>query len=146
MNSISELQELLNVPRNIIITTHQRPDGDAIGSSLALYHYLQRKGHRPTVISPTDYPEFLHWLPGNPSVVISTKEPKKSKQLVEEASVIFCADFNKLNRLDELGELIKASSAKKILIDHHLEPDPFSDFQFWNVNALQRPNSFMISF
>ena len=136
MDAIGELKEILSVPQKIIITTHQRPDGDALGSSLALYHYLKQKGHAPKVISPTDYPEFLQWLPGNSEVIIFEREPvQKIKQLVQEATIVFCVDFNKLYRLDELGAIIAASSSKKILVDHHLEPDNFSDFQFWNPTA-----------
>ena len=135
MDAITGLKELLSTPADIVITTHQRPDGDAMGSSLALYHYLKKKGHRPTVISPTDYPDFLQWMPGNESVIIFDKEPKKSQQLVESARLIFCADFNKLNRLHELGKIIEQSAAVKILIDHHLEPDHFSAVQFWNPSA-----------
>lgn len=135
MNQPDELNLLLSVPRKIIITTHQRPDGDAMGSSLALYHYLLLKGHSPTVISPTEYPDFLSWLPGNKEVVIYEKEPLRSKQLVESAEVIFCLDFNKLYRLEELGKLIEVSAAAKVLIDHHLEPDEFASYMFWDTAA-----------
>ncbi len=135
MNAVAELKELLSSPRKIIITTHQRPDGDAIGSSLALYHYLRLKGHQPVVISPTDYPDFLHWLPGNPTVIVYDKESARSKQLVSESEVIFCADFNRLDRLQELGSVIESASAVKVLVDHHLEPGDFSDFQFWDPSA-----------
>ncbi|MBK9732737.1 MAG: bifunctional oligoribonuclease/PAP phosphatase NrnA [Chitinophagaceae bacterium] len=149
MNDPAELKELLSVPRKIIITTHQRPDGDAMGSSLALYHYLSQKGHQPTVISPTDYPDFLNWLPGNKTVVVYDKEPLKCKQLVENAEVIFCLDFNKLYRLEELGKIIGASTAVKVLIDHHLDPDPFADFQFWKTTACSTAElvyDFIVSF
>lgn len=135
MNDLEELKELLSVPRKIIITTHQRPDGDAMGSSLALYQYLQLKGHAATVISPTDYPDFLSWMPGNNTVVNYEKEPLRSKALVAEAELIFCLDFNKLYRLEELGKLIAQSTATKVLIDHHLEPDDFADFQMSRVTA-----------
>lgn len=130
-----ELKELLSVPRKIIITTHQRPDGDAMGSSLALYHYFLRKGHQPTVIAPTGYPDFLEWLPGNKEVVIYEKEPLKCKELVAHAELIFCLDFNKLYRINDLGKLIEASPAAKVLIDHHLDPDPFANFNFSNISA-----------
>lgn len=135
MNEFEELKQLLSVPRKIIITTHQRPDGDAMGSSLALYHYLLLKGHQATVISPTEYPDFLSWLPGNNTVVVYEKEPLRSTQLVQEAEVIFCLDFNKLYRLEELGILIGQSTAYKVLIDHHLEPDQFANYQLSRISA-----------
>ncbi|MBA2406588.1 MAG: bifunctional oligoribonuclease/PAP phosphatase NrnA [Chitinophagales bacterium] len=135
MSDIKELKELLSVPHKIVITTHQRPDGDAMGSSLALYHYLKQNNHDTTVILPTEYPAFLGWMPGNASVVIYEKEPKKCALLVEESEIIFCADFNKLDRLDELGKIIEASPSVKVLIDHHLEPNDFATFSFWSTLA-----------
>ncbi len=115
-----------------------------MGSALALYHYLLLKGHSPHVIS-TEYPDFLTWLPGNKEVVIYEKEPIRSKQLVESAEVIFCLDFNKLYRLEELGKLIEVSTATKVLIDHHLEPDPFASYIFGILRPVQRQNCCMTS-
>jgi phosphoesterase RecJ-like protein len=135
MAPAQKVKDLLFSPQKIIITTHQRADGDAIGSSLGLLHYLKKKNHHVNFISPTDYPEFLKWMPGNDNTIIYEKETAKSKQFVEEATVIFCLDFNKLYRLEELGTLIEKSTATKILIDHHLDPDDFTEYKFCNEKA-----------
>jgi phosphoesterase RecJ-like protein len=100
-----------------------------------LYNYLIQKGHHVKVVSPTDYPFFLHWLPNNPEVVIYTEKPEESKELVKNADFIFCLDFNSLSRINELGELVRQSPAKKVMIDHHLEPDDFDDYRHWSINA-----------
>lgn len=135
MISILELKTLLSSPQKIVITTHHKPDGDAMGSSLGLYAFLIQKGHHVTVITPTDYPEFLHWLPNNSNVIIYTEAEEKSINLINEASLIFCCDFNTLSRINELGEHIRKASALKVMIDHHLEPEDFDDYRYWNINA-----------
>jgi len=135
MNTAEEVKKLLSVPQKIVITTHQRPDGDAIGSSLGLFHFLKKKNQEVYFISPTTYPDFLKWVPGTEHVIIFENEKAKCQELVESATLIFCLDFNKLYRLEELGRFIENSSAPKILIDHHLEPDGFASHEFWNVKA-----------
>ncbi|MEJ7557544.1 MAG: bifunctional oligoribonuclease/PAP phosphatase NrnA [Pedobacter sp.] len=135
MLSITEIKELLATPQKIVITTHHKPDGDAMGSSLGLYAYLIQLGHHVDVITPTDYPGFLHWLPNNSEVIIYTDETEKAAKLVEEAALIFCLDFNTLSRINELGELVRASDAYKLMIDHHLEPEDFDDYRHWSINA-----------
>ncbi|WP_353134572.1 DHH family phosphoesterase [Pseudopedobacter sp.] len=135
MIDLETLKSLLTEQRNIVITTHHRPDGDAMGSSLGLYNYFVQKGHHVKVITPSDYPYFLHWLPNNPEVIIYTEKETESKKLIAEADLIFCLDFNTLSRINELGEEVRRSSAKKIMIDHHLEPEGFDDFRHWSINA-----------
>lgn len=135
MLNLAELKEILTQPQNIVITTHHKPDGDALGSSLGLYHYLKQKQHRVTVITPTDYPDFLAWMPGNSEVIIYTEKKEKSTELVQQADLIFCLDFNSLLRINDLGEAVKLSSAKKIMIDHHLDPENFDDYRYWNTKA-----------
>ncbi len=135
MQHLNELKELLSSPKKIVITTHHKPDGDAMGSSLGLYHFLLRLGHHVHVVTPTDYPYFLHWLPGNSEVVDFQLAEQKSKDLVEQADIIFCCDFNALSRINQLGELVRASTSKKVMIDHHLEPEGFEDFTYWDVKA-----------
>ena len=135
MLDLAALKHLLSQPRKIVITTHHKPDGDAMGSSLGLYNYLIQQGHHTHVITPTDYPDFLAWMPGNENVIIFTEYPDESAVLVAEAEIIFCLDFNTLSRINELGELVRASSAIKIMIDHHLEPEDFDDYRHWDINA-----------
>jgi phosphoesterase RecJ-like protein len=135
MLDLASLKELLAQPRKIVITTHHKPDGDAMGSSLGLYNYLIQHGHHARVITPTDYPDFLAWMPGNGDVLIYTDNIAASAELVAEAELIFCLDFNTLSRINELGELVRASKAVKVMIDHHLEPGDFDDFRHWDINA-----------
>jgi len=135
MLDTAALSQLLNQPRKIIITTHHKPDGDAMGSSLGLYNYLIQQGHHVQVIAPTDYPEFLAWMPGNEEVMIYTEQTEKAAELIALAEIVFCLDFNNLTRINEMGELVRQSSAVKVMIDHHLEPEDFDDYRYWNINA-----------
>ncbi len=127
--------EVLSTPKNIVITTHFKPDGDALGSSLGLRFALEKMGHQVSVIVPSDYPPFLHWLPGNKQVIVGPEHPRNSSKLIRDADVVFCLDFNQLSRINDLGEKIEESQAIKVLIDHHLEPSDFADFDFVNTAA-----------
>lgn len=136
MTHINEFKEFLNNPRRIVIVTHHKPDADALGSSLGLWAYLKKKGHSASVITPSDYPFFLHWMPGNEEVLIHDEKTRdKINSLINESEMIFCLDFSALNRINSLGELIRQSKAKKVLIDHHLEPEHFADFEQWDVKS-----------
>jgi phosphoesterase RecJ-like protein len=135
MLDITALNNLLATPQKIVITTHHKPDGDAMGSSLGLYNYLIQQGHHTTVITPTDYPDFLSWMPGNEEVMIYTDKKEEAAVLIADADVVFCLDFNNLSRINEMGELVRAAKAYKIMIDHHLEPEDFDDYRHWNINA-----------
>ncbi|NOW98543.1 bifunctional oligoribonuclease/PAP phosphatase NrnA [Mucilaginibacter sp. SG564] len=135
MLDLASLKKLLAQPQKIVITTHHKPDGDAMGSSLGLYNYLIQQGHHAKVITPTDYPDFLSWMPGNEEVIIYTEQLEQSATLIADADIIFCLDFNALSRINQMGELVGASSAYKIMIDHHLEPEDFDDYRHWNINA-----------
>ncbi len=135
MHNIKELQALLSEAKKIVITTHHKPDGDAMGSSLGLYHFLLALGHHVHVITPSDYPYFLHWLPGNSEVIDFQIQEARAKDLVAEADIIFCCDFNALSRIGSLGDLVRSSAAKKVMIDHHLDPEGFEDFTYWDVSA-----------
>jgi phosphoesterase RecJ-like protein len=130
----TELLTILSSPKRIVITTHKNPDGDAMGSSLALYQYLTLKGHNALVITPNEYPDFLDWLPGNSTVKNAKDIPQFAKDRIAEAEIIFCLDFNTLNRIDQLAEPVEQSTAYKVLIDHHQQPQPF-DFMFHRVEA-----------
>ena len=119
----------------IVITTHHKPDADALGSSLALYHYLNKLGKAVTVVTPTDYPVNLHWMPGNDSVINFEESPDIAESLVNEADIVFCLDFNDLSRINDLGKIVATSQAKKIMIDHHRDPSGFDDYRFWTINT-----------
>ena len=122
-NRIEKLKEIISRPQKIVITTHRGPDGDAIGSSLALYNFLLKLGHTVNVITPNDYASFLHWLPGNNEVIEFEGSEKISEKLVNDAQTIFMLDFNYLYRADGLADYIKESNANKVLIDHHRDPE-----------------------
>ncbi len=136
MQNILAFEEIISVPRKVLIIPHFKPDADALGSSLGLAGYLKKKKHDVTVITPSDYPEFLSWMPGNSEVVIFSKDKiSQFEKQTEESDLIFCLDFSSLKRINELGELVAKSPAKKVLIDHHLEPEEFADFVQWDDTA-----------
>lgn len=136
MHNISALKELLQHPKQILITTHHKPDADALGSSLGLAGYLKKKGHQVTVITPSDYPAFLNWMEGNDDVIIySAENDELVQKIVRQVDVIFCLDFSALCRINEMGEYIRQAPATKVLIDHHLEPEDFADIVFSDTTA-----------
>ena len=121
-DKIEKLKEVLSKPKKIVITTHRGPDGDAMGSSLGLYHFLSKINHDVNVITPNDYASFLHWLPGNDKVIEYESSKEESESLVNNADVIFMLDFNHIYRIDGLAKNVEGSNAYKILIDHHQDP------------------------
>ena len=135
MLDTTSLKKLLASPQKIVITTHHKPDGDAMGSSLGLYNYLIQKGHHAKVITPTDYPQSFNWMPGNEEVIIYTEHTELANRLINDADVICCVDFNALGRINEMGEVVRQTDAVKLMIDHHLEPEDFDDYRVWNINA-----------
>ncbi len=133
MFSQDQLQEInqliVNQSEKIVILTHHNPDGDAIGSSLALYLYLKSKNIDSTVIVPNEFPKFLKWMPEVKKIVIAELRKKHTEILIKNATVIFCLDFNATNRIETLKEYLIQSKATKILIDHHQQPENF-DFVY----------------
>ena len=121
--NIQKSRKIIDKYDKIIIVTHSSPDGDALGSSLALYHFLLEYGKQANVIVPNEFPDFLQWMPGAHDVVIAEKNPSMAEELFEAAELIFLLDFNVMKRIDQLEALASKSTAAKILIDHHLEPD-----------------------
>src|ERR1700744_4368291 len=119
MLSIEQLYPLLSQPRKVVITMHQKPDGDAMGSTLGLYHFLKQLGHTATVISPTNWPAFLNWMPEIKSVIDYEAQTQKAEAVINEAEWIFCLDFNTLSRTKKMEPVLDASKAVRILIDHH---------------------------
>lgn len=135
MENSKELKNLLAVPKDIVIATHRNPDGDAIGSSLGLSLYLQALGHNTKVMAPSEYPDFLAWMPQVDAILVYDTEPEEVKRVIEQADLFFCLDFNSLDRIDKAGELIEASRSPKVMIDHHLFPEPFADFPISDPSA-----------
>lgn len=134
---LKEISGLLSYPRKIAITTHHKPDADALGSSLALARYLRKKGHDAIVITPSDYPGFLNWMPGESGVMAYDQDKpwEHLKAVFLDADIVFCLDFNSLSRINDLGEWVKESPGVKIMIDHHLQPDDFAAYKIWDTRA-----------
>jgi len=130
-----ELSNTFRVSQKTVILTHWSPDGDAMGSSLGLYHFLQQQKHSVTVITPNAYPSFLFWLPGNKKSLNFSTQPTQAKQAIAEAEVLFLLDFSSLKRIGDLGALVEQSSALKIMIDHHPQPDAIADYLLHDIKA-----------
>ncbi|MBE8719716.1 DHH family phosphoesterase [Sphingobacterium pedocola] len=127
--------KLLTEPKKIVITTHHKPDGDALGSSLGLYHWLKKNNHDVSVVVSSDFPTFLDWLPGRDVIVSYPESPEKCRRLLNEAAIIFCLDYSALSRTSVLEEYIRAASGQKWMIDHHLDPEDFAQLTYWDSNA-----------
>lgn len=129
-HELSEIKKILNPQNKIVIITHYNPDGDAIGSSLGLKHYLNTKGVDAEVVVPNDFPKFLKWMPDAKKITIADYKQKKASDLIKNADIIFILDFNTPSRSGNfISSLIEKSKGKKILIDHHQQPDTF-DFVY----------------
>tara|TARA_B110000027_G_scaffold8325_1_gene7492 strand:- start:36316 stop:37332 length:1017 start_codon:yes stop_codon:yes gene_type:complete len=131
---ILDLKKILSAPKKVVIVPHKNPDGDAMGSTLGLYHYLKKLGHSTTVIAPNDYPEFLKWIPGTDDVLIYETETSSSETLITQADLIFTLDFNALHRCGAMGAPIENAEAIKVMIDHHQQPDDYATFVYSDVS------------
>lgn len=123
MKPIQDIFPLLSQPRSVVITTHQKPDADAMGSSLALGHFLSQFGHIVTIISPTNWAGWVNWMPGTKEVLDYEKDKQKAEAILDNAEWLFCLDFNIFHRTKTMTEKLKELTCTKILIDHHQEPD-----------------------
>jgi len=132
---VLELRQFLASPRTITIVSHKSPDGDAIGSSLGLYHYLSGQGHRVHVVMPNDYPDFLKWMEGTDRVILHERHVAKTEALVHGCDLLCCLDFNTPSRAFGLEKSIRASKALKLMVDHHPQPEPFVDFMLSDVSS-----------
>ncbi len=143
MQHINEIYPLLQEPRKVVITTHQKPDGDAMGSSLGLYHFLVQLGHQVTVISPTNWADFLDWMPDSKKVLDYERQTAEANRAIEAADWIFCLDFNTLSRTKRMEEKLGNAAAHRILIDHHQEPQ-VDKFSYGASNVLKSSTSEMV--
>lgn len=137
MLDIKALRALLDTPQRVVITTHHKPDADALGSSLAWAGYLKKLGHEVTVVAPSDYPKFLNWMSGEAEVLdyLSYQQRAKAQKALSEAEVIYCLDFNAYGRVHEMERGLRKAKAKKVMIDHHLNPEAFADLTFSEPGA-----------
>lgn len=124
---VSRSYKLIKAAERIVILTHLSPDGDAIGSSLGLYHFLKEIGKESVVVVPNRFPGFLNWMSGSSNIVVLEEKNKEVQSLITESDLLICVDFNDLKRIDGAKPFVEQSHAKKILIDHHLSPEAFAD-------------------
>ena len=122
-DQISSVKALLSEQRRIVLTTHTNPDGDAIGSSMAMSRYLRKKGHEVTAIVPNQFPGFLSWIPGSGKMLIYEDNAKACQKALQKADLVFSLDYNALSRVGALTDILKRTEAPRILIDHHIEPE-----------------------
>ena len=123
MKPIEEIYPLLDQPRKVVIVMHQKPDADAMGSSLGLFHFLKRLGHEPVVISPTNWADWLKWMPGCGGVIDYEYSTEKAIAVLDQAQWVFCLDFNTLARTRHMAARLRKLPVTKILIDHHQQPE-----------------------
>ncbi len=137
MQELESLKDRISSPHKIVITTHHKPDADALGSSLGLANYLKKKGHEVTVITPSDYPTFLHWMKGNEAVINfeDLSQQKSAIQKIMSADTIFCLDFSCPRRMQGVAEWVAQSDAYIVNIDHHQDPKDFADFAYMSTEA-----------
>jgi len=135
MENLATLKRILSIPQDVAIISHRNPDGDAIGSSLGLSLFLQRNGHNVKVVVPSEHPDFLAWMPQADDIHIYDNEPEAATWAIEKATLIFCLDFNSLERVDKVGELVAASRAPVVMIDHHLFPESFAEYVLSDTTA-----------
>lgn len=128
------MKELVYNANHIVIFTHMAPDGDAMGSALALYHWIKSTVQQdkaepvtPQIIVPNAFPAFFNWMPGADTIRVYESDPKGCDKLIEEADLFICTDFNDPKRIGPMGEKMLANKCQKILIDHHLNPVDFAD-------------------
>jgi nanoRNase/pAp phosphatase (c-di-AMP/oligoRNAs hydrolase) len=126
IQDIQAIQLLLSTPKKIAIIPHRGPDGDAMGSTLGLYHFLLKNKHHPVVVSPNEFPDFLAWMPGSETVKIFEKDKQNCTKILEDAELIFTLDFNALHRTGEMEHVLAKLTAPFVMIDHHQKPDDYA--------------------
>ncbi len=134
-NKFSDFKKIISKAKNISILTHVSPDGDAMGSSLGLFHYLKKKSKNVKVIVPNSFPGFLEWMPASKQIMVFEGNEEKTKKQISNSDLLFILDFNNYSRLEGLSEFLNTIKAPKILIDHHRQPDTCFDFYFHDENA-----------
>jgi len=134
LEEIKAVKELLAEPQQIVIIPHKNPDGDAIGSTLGLWHYLKNRGLTAAIVAPNDYPKFLKWMPGNDEILNFEHHNSQAKTKLTEATLIFTLDFNHLGRTGQMGSLLEKSDATFVMIDHHQAPSDYATVTYSDVS------------
>jgi phosphoesterase RecJ-like protein len=134
-NKINQISNLLLDSKKIVLISHKNPDGDTLGASLAMYHYLKGKGHQVESIVPNHYPAFYAWMPGIEDMHVFEGHAAAVRQLIQDADLVFCLDFNSMSRAGNLAADLLKTKAVKIMIDHHLAPSDEFDFVFSEINT-----------
>ncbi|WP_340157014.1 bifunctional oligoribonuclease/PAP phosphatase NrnA [uncultured Maribacter sp.] len=134
LEHLNALKKLLSSPKKIAIIPHKNPDGDAIGSTLALWHYLSNNGHSATIIAPNDFPKFLKWMPGAQQILNFERENSQSKTVINEADIVFTLDFNHLGRVGQMSEILESAQATFVMVDHHQEPSDYASIMYSDVS------------
>lgn len=130
---LAKVKQLLSSPKKIVIVSHKNPDGDAIGSSLGLYHFLVKLNHDVSVVMPNDYPDFLKWMPDQHVIKDYENTREIANSLIDGTDIIFTLDFNTLERAGEMEACLKNSNAVKIMIDHHQQPGDYANYVYSDV-------------
>lgn len=132
--TLEQVKALLNSPQHVVIVPHVNPDGDAVGSSLGLYHYLVQKGHHVNVVVPNDYPAFLKWIPGTENIIQFDAQTERAHEILKAADLVFTLDFNALHRSGPMQQVLEGNKAIKIMIDHHQQPEDYAHYTYSDVD------------
>ncbi|MAJ32028.1 MAG: DHH family phosphoesterase [Flavobacteriaceae bacterium] len=128
--NFEKLKNFLETPIEIVIIPHQNPDGDALGSTLALQLFLNKLDHQTSIVSPNDFPDFLKWMPKSDEIIIADKDFNSAYQAINKADLICTLDFNHFSRTPILSSLLQKSKSSFLMIDHHISPDNYAEFQY----------------
>lgn len=134
--NIENIKEWISYPKDVVILSHRNPDGDALGSSLAMRHFLEKFGHSVKFVLPSEYPLNFEWMPGIEEALIYDLSQDKALETIDKSEWLICLDFNGLDRIDKLGEHIaQLSERPSLLIDHHMDPEPFAQEMYSDTSA-----------
>ena len=134
MNIYKQIEAEIRNASHIVITSHKSADGDSVGCSLGLLHFIEKLGKKAVVCHPDPAPDFLYWLDTSP-ILLMTQEPEKVTEAFLEADLIFCLDYNAVNRVGDMQPLLESAMGKKVMIDHHLDPEEFPDIVVSQTSA-----------
>jgi phosphoesterase RecJ-like protein len=133
--NINRLHDLLSSSQRIVLTTHHNPDGDALGSLLGMYFILRKMGTEPRMVIPNGFPDFLTWMPGSKEIILFSKQKVDAKRIINDADLLFALDYNGAKRLEDMEQLFRNAKGKKVLIDHHPNPDDDFVLQFSDTSV-----------